>query len=89
MIQTEIKIGESAVLNALVEAIITTPSGQIKLKLFDTSKSEGIYKRYFRAAESGFHKIETFVNDNGMISYIQTGKGPFSNGLKQIGKNTR
>lgn len=75
----EIKIGNSPLLDAEVNCIIHTPTGNTKLQLYDVTKSSGIYKRYFSTSETGLYKFEIFANDNGQ-SYIQ------DNYSKQIGE---
>lgn len=83
---TDLKMGKSPIIDASVEAIVTTPTSHFTLKLFDVSKSDGIYKRYLTASEIGLHKIEILANDNGMTSYIQKGKESISSVSKQTGK---
>lgn len=83
----EVKSGDVPVLGAKVEVIVTKPqlngsfSQSNKFELLDTgsgdpdiTKGDGVYTRYFSAADSGpgFYNFEVTVTDNGNTAYTWT-----------------
>lgn len=83
-------MGKLPVIDASVDVHISShPGSHTKLQLYDVTKSDGIYKRYFTPSEPGLYKFEIFAHDNGQVSYVQIGKESYSNvseHTKEIGE---
>lgn len=83
----EVKNGDLPILGAKVEVVVTKPESnssmihKSKIELLDTgagdpdiTKGDGVYTRYFSAAEwgPGLYTFEVVVTDNGNTAYTWT-----------------